>query len=227
MSLPTTPTSITQTIPSYLYFQYIDDQDLPSLISSYNNLTQEYVDWFNNVNLPVYTGLEGGLLDWVGKGVYGISRPVFSTTTINGIVGPIASVPYQGPSSGAPDPNIANAISSTQIYATTTNFDTPDDVYKRVLTWFFYKGDGFDFSIPWFKRRIARFLYGINGTDISMPFTPDISVTFNDSTSPLPTCTIEISNSSSLGPIATYFEAAIETGVLASPFRFAYIVTLS
>lgn len=227
MSLPATPTSVTKTIPSYLYFQYIDDQDLPTLIASYNSLTQEYVDWFNNVNLPVYTGLQDGLLEWVGMGVYGITRPAFSTTTINGIVGPIASVPYHGPAASGPTPNIANAISSTQLYLSSTNYDTPDDIYKRVLTWFFYKGDGFNFSIPWLKQRIARFLFGTNGTDVSPPFTPTISVTFNDATVPLPTCTITISNSSSLGPIATYFEAAVETGVLALPFRFTYIVTLS
>lgn len=210
-----------------MYFQYIDDPDLPSLIASYNSLTQEYVDWFNDVELPVYTGLQGALLDWVGMGVYGISRPSFSTTILNGIVGPIASVTYHGPAASGPTPNIANAISSTQLYLSTTNYDTPDDIYKRVLTWFFYKGDGFNFSIPWFKRRIARFLFGENGTDVSLPFTPTISVTFNDATSPLPTCTIVITNSSSLGPIATYFEAALETGVIAAPFRFQYIVTLS
>ena len=227
MSLPEAPVTVTQTIPSYLYFQYIDDQNIPALITSYNDLTQDYVDWFNTVNLPVYTGLQGALLDWIGRGVYGVARPSFSTTVINGIIGQIASVPYQGPSSGAPTPNIANAISSTQVYATSTNFETPDDIYKRVLTWFFYKGDGFDFSIPWLKRRIARFLYGVDGKDIDSAFTPDISVMFDDATTPLPTCMIEITNSSSLGPIGPYFEAAVETGVLALPFRFAYTVTLS
>lgn len=227
MSLPDSPTSVTKTIPSYLYFQYIDDQNLPALISSYNSLTQEYVDWFNEVNLPIYTGLQGDLLDWVGEGVYGVPRPSFGTTSINGVIGQIASVPYQGASSGAPNPNIVNAISTTQVYATSTSFDTPDDIYKRVLTWFFYKGDGYDFSIPWLKKRIARFLFGDNGTDVSIPFTDTISVTFNDATSPQPTCTIAISNSASLGPIGTYFEAAVETGVLQLPFRFQYTVTLS
>lgn len=227
MSLPTSPTSVTKTIPSYLYFQYLDDQDLPSLIASYNTLTQEYVDWFNDVNLPIYTGLEDGLLDWVGMGVYGISRPAFSTTVYNGVIGQIASVPYQGPAASGPTPNIVNAISTTQIFATSTNYETPDDIYKRVLTWFFYKGDGFDFSIPWLKKRIARFLFGVDGTDVSMPFTPTISITFDDTTVPQPTCTIAISDSASLGPVATYFEAAVETGVLALPFRFTYVVTLS
>ena len=79
----------------------------------------------------------------------------------------------------------------------------------------------------------ARFLFGSHGTDVfngnntAFPFTPTISVTFDDTTSPLATCTITISNSASLGYIATYFEAALETGVLAAPFRFKYIVTLS
>ena len=233
MSLPTSPTTATKTIPSYLYFQYIDDPDLPALIQSYNDLTQEYVDWFNNVNLPVYTNLQGALLDWVGMGVYGLPRPALSTTSFGGVIGQIASVPYVGPAASGPSPTIVNAISTTQIFSTSTNFDTPDDIYQRVLTWFFYKGDGYDFSIPWFKRRIARFLFGSHGTDVfngnntAFPFTPTISVTFDDTTSPLATCTITISNSASLGYIATYFEAALETGVLAAPFRFKYIVTLS
>lgn len=227
MSLPTTPVTVTGILPSYLYFQYQNDPDLPALIDAYNTIAQEYLDWFNEINLPIYTGLQGALLDWVGQGIYGITRPKFSTSSVTGIFGPIASVPYVGPESGAPNPNIGNAISSTQLYGISQSFDTPDDIYKRVLTWFFYKGDGFDFSIPWLKRRIARFLYGDNGTDVSMPFTPNISVTFDDSTTPLPTCTITVTGSSLLEPTATYFEAAVEAGVLSLPFRYAYVVTLS
>ena len=37
--LPTSPTNVLKTIPSYLYFQYLDDQNLPALISAYNTLT--------------------------------------------------------------------------------------------------------------------------------------------------------------------------------------------
>ena len=40
-----------------------------------------------------------------------------------------------------------------------------DDVFKRILTWHFYKGDGKNFSVRWLKRRIWRFLQGANGTD--------------------------------------------------------------
>jgi hypothetical protein len=40
---------------------------------------------------------------------------------------------------------------------------TTDDIYRRVLTWHFYKGDGNYFSMPFLKRRVWRFLYGQDG----------------------------------------------------------------
>ena len=116
------------------------------------------------------------------------------------------------------------AISSTQIYKTSTVYDTPDDIYKRVLTWWFYKGDGYDFSIQWLKRRIYRFLFGVEGKDASAPFTPDISVTFDHSGS-IPVCDIVIDNA--INPIANYFKLAIEEGALCLPFRFSYSVTIN
>lgn len=222
MSLPTHTTNITKTIPSYLYFQYQNDPDLPALIDSYNVITQEYVDWFNDINLPIYTNLNGALLDWVGQGLYGLIRPSISSTTISNVIGQIASVKHHGPS--GPTPNIAPGISTTQIFSTSTVIDTPDDIYKRILTWWFYKGDGFDFSIPWLKRRIARFLYGIDGKDVMVPFTPTISVQFTETT-PLPTCNITIE--STPDTVDTYFEAAIQSGVLCTPFRFAFDVTIN
>lgn len=226
MSLPTSPTVVTKTIPSYLYFQYIDDPDLPSLISSYNSLTQGYVDWFTQINLPIYTGLQGALLDWIGQGIYGLPRPSISTSQINGVIGQLASNYYHGATGpSSPYPNMVTAIDTMQIYQTQTTYDTPDDIYKRVLTWWFFKGNGFVFTIPWLKKRIARFLYGVNGTNPSVPFTPDISVTFNEGTTP-PTCAISIANNST-NPIATYLKAAIENGVLSLPFRFQYTVTLT
>jgi hypothetical protein len=221
--LPTSTTNVTGILPSYLYFQYQNDPDLPALIDAYNTLAQEYLDWFNNINLPIYTGLSGALLDWVGRGVYGIQRPTFATESIDGVIGQIAGVKHHGPAP-LPTPNIALAISSTQVFKTTTSYDTPDDIYKRVLTWWFYKGDGYDFSIQWLKRRIYRFLFGVEGTDASAPFTPDISVTFTHATS-IPVCEIVINNA--VNPIATYFELAVEQGVLCLPFRFTYSVTIN
>lgn len=229
MTLPTTPTSVTKTIPSYLYFEYQDDQDLPALIQSYNDMTQEYVDWFNDVNLPVYTKLNGALLDWVGQGVYGLPRPSLSSTRLNGVIGPYATVRFHGPEGpSSPTPDVVKGYAMTQIYQQSNVYDTPDDIYKRILTWWFYKGDGFIFSVAWLKRRIARYLYGVNGEDISMPWTPDISVTFDDSTVPQPTCNITISNTALLAntTVSEYFKVSVENGVLSLPFRFQYSVTL-
>ncbi|WMJ65680.1 hypothetical protein RBI80_00330 [Klebsiella variicola] len=48
------------------------------------------------------------------------------------------------------------------------------------MTWNFYKGDGFYFSIPWIKRRILRFLLGVNGTDILNDQRWSISIQFVD-----------------------------------------------
>ncbi|MGA3767720.1 hypothetical protein ACPBXC_29065, partial [Escherichia coli] len=55
-----------------------------------------------------------------------------------------------------------------------------DDLFKRIMTWNFYKGDGFYFSIPWIKRRILRFLLGVNGTDILNDQRWSISIQFVD-----------------------------------------------
>ena len=142
--LPTSTTNVTGILPSYLYFQYQNDPDLPALIDAYNAMAQEYLDWFNNINLPIYTGLSGALLDWAVQGIYGLQRPVFASESIDAVFGQIGSVKHHG--IDPPEPNIALAISSTQVYKTSTVYDTPDDIYKRVLTWWFYKGDGYDFS---------------------------------------------------------------------------------
>lgn len=62
-------------IPAYLYEQYKDDADLMAFVREYNAMAQEYLDYANALNLPIYSGLSGGLLDWVGEGLYGLSRP--------------------------------------------------------------------------------------------------------------------------------------------------------
>jgi hypothetical protein len=38
-----------------------------------------------------------------------------------------------------------------------------DDLYKRILTWHLFKGDGKYFDVRWWKRRIMRFITGVNG----------------------------------------------------------------
>lgn len=237
MTLPTSPVTAINTINSYLYFQYQDDQDLPALIASYNAMTQDYVTWFADISLPVYTGLSGALLDWIGQGVYGLPRPDLSSSRVTGRIGQLASFRNHGPIVVSPSseingplPNIVNAIATTQIYVDENVVYTPDDIYQRILTWWFYKGDGDDFSISWLKRRMARFIYGIRGTDVCPPWNPGISVTFNESAVPLVQC--EITLDSVLlpgidGNVLTFLKLAIEGNVLLLPFQFSYQVTIT
>lgn len=144
-----------QTIPSYLYLEYSDDENLQAFIAAYNSLTQGYVDWFNQTPLGLYTSssINGPLLDWIGNGVYGIPRPVLATQTSFTRAGynadPYNTVPY----------NYLNFSSSGTAQLAS------DDIYKRLLTWNLYRGDGQVFTMGWLKNRVNRFLNGINGTD--------------------------------------------------------------
>lgn len=146
------PTSLSATVPAYLFQEYSDDDNLQAIFGAHNAFTQGYVDWFNQINLPVYTGLTGPLLDWVCTGLYGLPRPIIPTQAGPGI-GLLESYPY-------------NSLEFNQFFtaATQTFYTVSDDIYKRILTWQFFKGDGFNFTIPWLKRRVARFLIGQNGT---------------------------------------------------------------
>jgi len=159
-----------QCIPSYLYWEYSDDQDLQAFVASFNSLSQGYLDWFNNTPLGVYTSpnINGALLDWVGNGLYGIPRPVLSTQTSSTTAGyntaPYNSVPYD---------SLAFSSSGTATLAS-------DDIYKRMLTWDLYRGDGQVFTIGWLKNRVSRFLNGPNGTDYPvLNNPPSITVSGN------------------------------------------------
>ena len=65
------PTWLSKTIKSYLYFEYRGDEDCQAFVDAYNQLAQEFVDWFTGIDLPVYTGdqINGPLLDWVAAGL--------------------------------------------------------------------------------------------------------------------------------------------------------------
>lgn len=127
---------LTQTIPSYAYQEYADDEGIQAFIGQFNAMAQTYVTWFVNANLPIYPLQMGSLLDWSVQGLYGIPRPTLNHALVN------------------------------------------DDVYKRVVTWAFFKSDGKTFNIRWLKRRIMRFLAGVNGVDPGINQTYQISVTF-------------------------------------------------
>lgn len=209
---PKTP-ALLKILPSYLYEEYHDDVDLQCLVQGQNAVAQAYMDWFNNLNLPIYTGptIVGPLLDWVGEGLYGIKRPNIALSTTSGD-GPYNTyvlnfLPFNSGS---------GAVSSTV-------FTVTDDIYKRIITWSFYKGDGKIFTTTWLKRRIMRFLGGLNGTDYGVDQTNQVSVKF---TSKL-TVTITISSGTiptTYGPI---LRAAIISGVLPLPFQYVYNVLLT
>lgn len=143
----TPPLSLT--IPSYLYVQYNDDDALQAFVKAYNGLTQEFVAWFNTVSLPIYPLLSGDLLDWVAAGLYGFpERPVLGSGTLNPI-GALDTYAYDTLAYNG------SAVGGNLVYNPVS-----DDVFRRIITWHFYKGDGKVFNIRWLKRRIARFLYG-------------------------------------------------------------------
>lgn len=144
-----------ETIPSYLFQEYADDENLQAFVDAYNSIAQGYIDWFNQCPLGLYTSpfINGPLLDWVGEGVYGIKRPILTTTATT--------------RRGGYNANAYNTIFYDGEYysRTQTASIATDDIYKRVMTWHLYKGDGQQFCLQWLKNRISRFINGVNGSD--------------------------------------------------------------
>lgn len=146
---------VQRTIASYLYLQWRDGagaDDLQAFVNAYNAIQQSYIDWFNSASLPVYSKQTGALLDWVALGLYGFLRPLLpsgqavefgevNTFAVNDLV----------------------AVNDSFIVEPATFFDTTDDIFQRIITWYLYRGDGSDFTVPWLKRRVLRFLVGANG----------------------------------------------------------------
>lgn len=204
-----TPQTVQKTVLAYLYEQYADDPNLQAFVDAYNVLTQGYVDWFNQTNLPVYTGLSGPLLDWVGAGLYGFKRPVL-TSGIARKIGPYNTflfnqLPYNG-----------HRTASSQNYVVTS-----DDVYKRCLTWNFYKGDGQYFTVNWLKRRVMRFLTGANGTSPNVDQTYPVSVEFVAPNE----VTINVDSAQFDPNVFAALQEGIAGGVLQLPFQFTFAVT--
>lgn len=213
------------TINSYLYQEYADDDDLQAFVESYNAATQTYVDWFNTVSLPFYPGLEGDLLDWVAKGLYGMSRPVIE-------------------SQGSPAIGVLNsqelntAVLNDFIAPTATTYYTlSDDAFQRIITWNFFKGDGKRFCLRWLKRRVMRFLVGANGLDPN-PAAPNFIVGA-ENTSAIGaavsggtlTVTIHQAHLATLTVVTpqtlSLFASIFVAGILDLPAQYSYAVTLA
>jgi hypothetical protein len=163
----------TSVIPAYLYQQYTRDEvdqetqlDLKALIQVINDTNQLYIDWFNNLNLPVYHGQSNGLLDWVAHGLYGMQRPTIATGLNSPDLGCLGTLTLGSYTFG---------FSEQTTVAQTV--DVTDDIFHRILQWHLYKADGNNFTISWIKRRVARFI-GVDEADtqaisLSLPVRPD------------------------------------------------------
>ena len=131
-------------------------------------MQQDIVDTFNGLNLPIYTKepVAGALLDWVARGLYGMSRP----SLISGQYKTLG--PYNSGEYDTQQYNQWDLLFPDQIAVTN------DDIFRRILTWHISKREGKYFTIPWLKKRIAKFLYGTNGTQPNIDQTYQISVAF-------------------------------------------------
>lgn len=207
---PVSPSVQTFTIPSYLYQQYNDDDDLRAFVNAYNGMAQTYVTWFVDAALPVYTLLSGSLLDWIAQGLYGIVRPVLSSASTGGY-GPINTRPVN-----------TFVINSSMAGTGAMFYIANDDTFQRIITWHFYKADGKHFTLSWLKRRVLRFLYGTNGTAPNVSDTSEISITISTYI-----VTIDLTAITGVStPILQSFEYAIAGNILELPPQFSYTVTL-
>lgn len=206
-------TALASIIPAYVYQQYADDDNIQAIFAAYNSIAQTYLAWFNALNLPVYTGplIVGPLLDWVAEGIYGITRPTIALSQSLYVKGDFNTYNFN-----SIDFNAGLSSSSSTLYTVT------DDIFKRILTWTLYKGDGNAFNVFWLKRRVARFLAGVNGTDYFGP-TDQVSVTFSGTKN----VTITITNGVIQTSAAQIFQAAVLSGVLPLPFQYSFTVLLN
>ena len=210
---PTSPTALTQIIPAFVYKQYEDDDNIQAFNSSFNTLAQNYLSWFVDINLPIYTGLSGSLLDWVAQGLYGISRPALPYGSTNAI--------------GLINTWKVNTIlvNSYAVSGGISLFTTTDDIFKRIITWFFFKGDGQVYSITWLKRRIMRFLIGVNGVSPNIDRTYPISVVCSGNGEIA--ITITLTNEAGIALLsAQIFQAALASGAISLPFQYSFSVTV-
>lgn len=230
-------------LPAYLYMQYNDDENLQALVEAFNQIAQSYLDWFNQIDLPIYTGdpIVGALLDWVAGGLYGESRPLLPSGTSQ-LEGPFGLLEFgDGPAFGD-----ATIVGPSDFYLTN------DDLFKRILTWHHFKGDGNVLTIKWLKRRIMRFLTGVNGASPNIDQTYRIRIGFgpgNEVTITIVNSISTIVDSAGFGDLgfgggpgfgmsdvatvplpgfamAHAFKAAVEVGALELPPQYTWAVNV-
>jgi hypothetical protein len=210
---PLAQTVLPHILPAYVFQQYSDDDNIQALDSSFNGIAQQYHNWLVNANLPVYTKLSGSLLDWMAAGLYGITRPSLPYGSVTAI-GPFATTPYN-----------TLPYAGYQTLGVISQFTTTDDIFKRIITWYFFKGDGQVYSTIWLKRRVMRFLIGTSGTAPNIDNTYPISIfhdgggAFTITITLTPTAGIVLSN-------AQIFQAAVQSRAVCLPFQYSFTVDI-
>lgn len=194
-------------IPAYLYQEYADDDNLQAFTIAQNQIATQYLLWFNTLNLPVYTGgiVAGPLLDWVAQGVYGITRPSITTGSVSTV--------------GAMNSFAMNtvAMNSQRITSTLAQQTVDDDIFRRVLTWDLYKGDGFVFCMEWLKRRVLRFVNGANGISPTIDSTYDVSIAVSGTAFSIFVVSTPL--------IGATLNSLIQSGACITPFQYSFTVT--
>ncbi|TGC28043.1 hypothetical protein, partial [Escherichia sp. E1130] len=185
-------------IPAYPYTQYNDDPNIVAFFQAYNKIVQGYLDYLNSLNLPCWTSpaITGDLLDWIALGIYGETRPLLQVSQEAIAKGAYNTIDYNT----IPYAGMKNFVPGATTYVV-------DDYFKRILTWNFYKADGFQFNLDWLKRRIARFLCGPNGIDPPVTNTFDISVVPNNGV-------FVIILPDSTDSVGVFLKEAIEQGIV-------------
>ncbi|WP_284972503.1 hypothetical protein [Atlantibacter hermannii] len=198
-------------IPAYPFIQYRDDENIVAFFDAYNEIAQEYLDSLNLLYLPCWTSpaIIGDLLDWIALGIYGETRPLIQISQDAAAKGTYNSIEYD-----------AIQYAGLNNYKPGSASYVPDDFFKRILTWNFFKGDGFHFSISWLKRRIARFIHGAAGIDPPLQETYDVSVTVENS--------VYFINIPEYGDgVGSFLKDAIEQSLVKLPFIYTFQTTVS
>jgi len=201
-------TCLQQIIPAYVFLEYADDDNIQAFFTAQNEYATQFLLWFNTLNLPIYTGgiVSGALLDWVAQGIYGIVRPSVTVGNFR-YVAAVDSMPID-----------FTAINQRKITSRQSPQSTTDDIFRRVITWNFYKGDGFYFNMQWLKRRVLRFLNGPNGISPVIDQTYAVSVTVSGKAFSIVVATGNPTNVSLLNSL-------INSGACATPFQYTFTVT--
>ncbi|MBP2171017.1 hypothetical protein J2125_004209 [Erwinia toletana] len=202
---------IDKIIPSYPFVQYNDDPNVVAFFTAYNTMAQHYLTAFNKLTLPYWPddGINGYLLDWITAGIYGHGRPYLKISTESIAKGAYNSVEY----------NTVPYAKLKSYWPGQTQY-LPDEYFKRILTWNFYKGDGFQFCTGWLKRRIARFIYGKSGGDFTLQSAFNISVSSSAGT-------FNLTVPEYGDGVGQFLKTAIEQGLVNLPFIYTFNVTVN